>query len=136
MSVLAPPLVVTSNFFTCTENFALPRELLYSSIGNRAAFHHTPVCVYSLLDGANDYGSRERPEEVSSALHRMRNGAKLTPYSFFDDPVLSDLIIKVGSKSLYAHRIVLCRSSEYFRSLLTKDFKVRYRVCRELSHGD
>jgi hypothetical protein len=44
--------------------------------------------------------------------------------SYFDDPALSDLKIKLSDRTLHAHRVVLCRASEYFTSLLDGKFQV------------
>jgi hypothetical protein len=44
--------------------------------------------------------------------------------TYFNDPTLSDLTIKLSDRSVYVHRIVLCRGSEYFDKLLTGRFKV------------
>jgi hypothetical protein len=43
---------------------------------------------------------------------------------YFDDPTLSDLTIRLSDRTVHVHRIVLCRKSEYFNSLLTGHFKV------------
>ena len=43
--------------------------------------------------------------------------------TYFNDPTLSDLTIKLSDRSVYVHRIVLCRDSEYFDKLLTGRFK-------------
>lgn len=45
--------------------------------------------------------------------------------TFFDDPTLSDLTIRLSDRSVRVHRIVLCRQSEYFTKLLTGQFQVR-----------
>ena len=44
--------------------------------------------------------------------------------AYFNDSTLSDLTIKLSDRSVYAHRIVLCRGSEYFDKLLAGRFKV------------
>jgi len=44
---------------------------------------------------------------------------------YFDSPTLSDLTIRLSDRTVHAHRIVLCRGSEYFEKLLTGNFKVR-----------
>ena len=44
--------------------------------------------------------------------------------SYFDDPALSDLTIKLSDRTVHAHRVVLCRASEYFTSLLAGKFQV------------
>ena len=44
--------------------------------------------------------------------------------NYFDDPIFSDLTIRLSDRSINTHRIVLCRKSEYFRTLLTGHFKV------------
>lgn len=35
---------------------------------------------------------------------------------------LCDVVLKVGSRQIYAHKIVLCASSPYFRGMLTNGF--------------
>ena len=44
--------------------------------------------------------------------------------NYFDDPTFSDLTIRLSDRTVNAHRIVLCRKSEYFKTLLTGNFKV------------
>jgi hypothetical protein len=44
--------------------------------------------------------------------------------SYFDDPTLSDLTLKLSDRTVHVHRIVLCRASEYFTSLLAGKFQV------------
>jgi hypothetical protein len=44
--------------------------------------------------------------------------------TYFNDSTLSDLTIKLSDRSVYVHRIILCRGSEYFDKLLTGRFKV------------
>lgn len=60
------------------------------------------------------------PEE----LEAIKNTPALFK-AYFDDPAMSDITVKLSDRSLHLHRIVLCRASEYFSSLLTKNFKVR-----------
>ena len=59
--------------------------------------------------------------------------ASSTPYisqssklykAFLDDPALSDLTIRLSDRTVYAHRIVLCRGSEYFANMFTGRFQV------------
>ncbi|OQO00682.1 hypothetical protein B0A48_13172 [Cryoendolithus antarcticus] len=42
--------------------------------------------------------------------------------SYFDNEELSDLKIRFGDEEIFAHRVILCRVSAYFRTLLTGDF--------------
>jgi hypothetical protein len=44
--------------------------------------------------------------------------------SSLDNPTLSDLTLKLSDRTVHVHRIVLCRASEYFTSLLTGGFQV------------
>ena len=44
--------------------------------------------------------------------------------SYFDNPTFSDLTLKLSDRTVHVHRIVLCRGSEYFTSLLAGRFKV------------
>ena len=44
--------------------------------------------------------------------------------TFFDDATLSDLTIKLGDHTVQVHRIVLCRVSEHFASLLEDSIQV------------
>jgi hypothetical protein len=44
--------------------------------------------------------------------------------SYFDYPTLSDLTLKLSERTVHAHRIVLCHTSEYFTSLLAGKFRV------------
>jgi hypothetical protein len=50
--------------------------------------------------------------------------------TYFDDPTLSDLTIKLGDRTVQVHRIVLCRVSEHF-ALLLKD---NLQVCWNQQH--
>lgn len=43
---------------------------------------------------------------------------------YFDDPTFSDLTIRLSDRSIHVHRIVLCRKSKYFNSMLTGSFQV------------
>ncbi|THV86524.1 hypothetical protein D6D29_01488 [Aureobasidium pullulans] len=43
-------------------------------------------------------------------------------YSVFDNPQYSDLIIKFGQERVYAHRVVLCMWSLYFKRCLIPPF--------------
>ena len=43
---------------------------------------------------------------------------------YFDNPTFSDLTIRLSDRVVHVHRIVLCRGSEYFETLLTKGFEV------------
>ena len=43
---------------------------------------------------------------------------------FFNDPTLSDLTIRLSDRTVYVHRIVLCRRSAYFEKLILSGFKV------------
>lgn len=43
---------------------------------------------------------------------------------YFDNPTLSDLTIRLRDRVVHAHRVVLCRGSEYFEKLLTGHFRV------------
>ena len=52
---------------------------------------------------------------------------------YFDSPTLSDLTIRLSDRTVHAHRIVLCRGSEYFEKPLTGNFKVRrINVCNTI----
>jgi hypothetical protein len=64
-------------------------------------------------------------ETLRNELKRIKNLPALFK-SYFDDPTLSDITIKLSDRSVYVHRIVLSRRSEHFsNSLATKNFKVR-----------
>jgi hypothetical protein len=41
----------------------------------------------------------------------------------FNDPLLSDITLVVGSQKLRAHRMVLCAWSETFRSMLSQEWR-------------
>jgi hypothetical protein len=66
-------------------------------------------------------------EALKKELKRIKNLPHLELFkSYFDDPTLSDITIKLSDRSVHLHRIVLSRRSEYFSTLLaTKNFKVR-----------
>jgi hypothetical protein len=64
-------------------------------------------------------------EVLKKELRRTKNLPELFK-SYFDDPTLSDITIKLSDRSVHLHQIVLCRRSEYFSTFLaTKNFKVR-----------
>jgi hypothetical protein len=44
--------------------------------------------------------------------------------TYFDDPKVSDLTLKLSDRIVHVHRVVLCRGSEYFKSLLAGSFQV------------
>jgi len=44
--------------------------------------------------------------------------------SYFNDPTFSDLTIKLSDRVVHVHRVVLCRGSSYFTSLLAGRFEV------------
>lgn len=44
--------------------------------------------------------------------------------TYFDDPKFSDLTLKLSDRTVHVHRVVLCRGSEYFKSLLAGSFQV------------
>lgn len=43
---------------------------------------------------------------------------------YFNDSTLSDLTIRLSDRTVYVHRIVLCRRSKYFNKLILNGFKV------------
>lgn len=45
--------------------------------------------------------------------------------AYFDDPAMSDITVKLSDRCLHLHRIVLCRASEYFSTLLAGHFEVK-----------
>jgi hypothetical protein len=47
--------------------------------------------------------------------------------NYFDNPTFSDLTILLSDRRVNTHRIVLCRKSEYFKTILTGHFKVCLR---------
>lgn len=54
--------------------------------------------------------------------------------AYFNDPTLSDLTIRLrDGTAVHAHRIVLCRGSAYFDSLITDRIKRVERVTEELT---
>lgn len=46
--------------------------------------------------------------------------------AYFGEPMLSDLKVHLSDTTVYAHRIVLCRGSEYFTNMLTGRFQVSH----------
>jgi hypothetical protein len=44
--------------------------------------------------------------------------------NYFDNPTFSDLTIRLSDRTVSVHRVILCRKSEYFSSLLAGHFKV------------
>jgi hypothetical protein len=44
--------------------------------------------------------------------------------TYFDDPKFSDLTLKLSDRTVHVHRVVLCRGSQYFKSLLAGSFLV------------
>jgi hypothetical protein len=43
---------------------------------------------------------------------------------YFNDPILSDLTIRLRDRIVHVHRIVLCRRSAYFEKLILGGFRV------------
>jgi hypothetical protein len=94
-----------------------------------------PCCV-TLADSVHLY----RKQHLLKPLTRHRLSTDCDPYqqsrptmdpptldvykSYFDDPTLSDLTLKLSDRTVHIHRIVLCRASEYFTSLPTGSFQV------------
>jgi hypothetical protein len=56
--------------------------------------------------------------------------------SYFDDPTLSDLTIRIVDRTVHVHRIVLCRRSIYFEKLILGEFKVRDSLATSLQSFD
>lgn len=63
---------------------------------------------------------------MQAYLHRKLDNMKLLiehapsdQEAYFDNPTLSDLKIILAYRTIHAHRIILCRSSGYFRELFT-----------------
>ena len=48
--------------------------------------------------------------------------------TFFSDKTLSDVIVKFGDQEIFAHRIILVKSSVWFEKALLGDFKVGQHV--------
>lgn len=46
--------------------------------------------------------------------------------SYFNNSALSDVSIILEDRTVPAHRVILCRGSDYFRKLLTRNFLVGY----------
>jgi hypothetical protein len=44
--------------------------------------------------------------------------------SYFDNPIFSDLTLHLSDRTVHVHRVILCRKSDYFKTLLTGRFKV------------
>lgn len=68
-----------------------------------------------------------RPLTEQGALNtQQQNDTVAAPLdkTYFDDPSLSDLTIKLSDRSVHVHRIVLCRGSKYFEKLITGQFQV------------
>lgn len=54
-----------------------------------------------------------------------RGVRRLTRRSFFNNPKYSDITVHFGAYDVPAHKIVLAKSSDYFRVSFDSDFKVR-----------
>jgi len=46
--------------------------------------------------------------------------------AYLGEPTLPDLTIHLSDQTVHAHRIVLCRGSEYFTNMLTGRFQVSH----------
>jgi hypothetical protein len=94
----------------------LVRAFLHSStkLSLQLFFHlaHTPTSHPQQLP----------PPKASDTTMKCRASDVFKDY--FDDPTLSDLTIRLSDRSIHVHRIVLCRKSEYFNSMLTGNFQV------------
>ena len=47
-------------------------------------------------------------------------------HSFYGDPAFADLKIKFSNQEILAHKVIVCRKSEFFYKACTSPFKVRY----------
>jgi hypothetical protein len=63
--------------------------------------------------------------DVEMADHVNLKGPTALFKTYFDDPTMSDIAIMLQGKTVHAHRIVLCRGSEYFSNLLAESSQVR-----------
>lgn len=67
--------------------------------------------------------SRTKPPNMEQAEAEKPLASKLYKH-YFNNPTLSDLTIRLSDRTVHAHRIVLCRGSQYFTALLTGNFQV------------
>ena len=100
-------------------------------------FHYT-YTYFTLTETDNSFTDMDPSASQQSFMHSKppTSGLALTsstPYksqpsklykAFLDDPALSDLTICLSDRTVYAHRIVLCRGSEYFANMFTGRFQV------------
>lgn len=57
--------------------------------------------------------------------------------TYFNNSKFSDLTIRFSNKTIYVHKIILCRQSKYFEKLIDGPFLVILILCSMLSiHAD
>jgi hypothetical protein len=88
----------------------------------------SPHAQTSTLFTYRDHNHHTRPSMAPSTTAVARN--RDLGNSYFDNSTFSDLTIKLSDRVVHVHRVVLCRGSEYFRSLLAGKFKVSWHSHR------
>jgi hypothetical protein len=155
---LSPAFVQTIHKYSAFTSSAVPVKInlprfqppvyLYPQKSHSASFqfaHHSTLHPHTKPDQSSSsinssYIPDSLPFKLTSTSPRMSEPLYSKLYkAFLDDPTLSDLTLRLGDRSVYAHRIVLCRGSEYFAHMLTGRFKVSHSPCfthNELSKTD
>jgi hypothetical protein len=87
------------------------------------------------VDSDYDPVKQSRSPSASPVPHVASSERQLYK-TFFDDVTLSDLTIKLGDRTVQVHRIVLCRVSEYFASLLKDNLQVCWNQQRLSSYAN
>lgn len=104
------------------------RELNYRDRATHLTTRAIAVVKACLDLDAEDSVLRElHVDRVLSSLQTPSIQFHSAAKSYLNDPELSDLEIVLSDRAIHAHKIVLCRGSDYFKKLLTGNFMVSWR---------
>jgi hypothetical protein len=90
-----------------------------SSLGSSASRQHSVDSEYDPVKQSRSPSAPPAPAPQTAAFERQLYK------TYFDDPRMSDLKIRLSDRTIQVHRIVLCRASERFASLLEDGLQVR-----------
>lgn len=121
------PFAFTLSTNPTTTQLSLPLYLLFSlTVTVLLRSHQIQHLIFSMDSSRSNQSGNLPSSDFELTLPKMYNAPPTKLYKdFLNNPTLSDITIRLGDKSWYAHRIVLCRGSEYFDNMLTGRFQVR-----------